>query len=138
MKKQIKNFLLRAIFFAGFGPIIYGIIMMILELSNVSTNLDGVKVFKGIISTYMLAFVISGTSIIWQEEKMGLAIKIAIHGSVLYISYLITYLINGWLASNLISLINFSLVFIVGYGLIWLIIYIVEKKRANDFNKQLR
>ena len=93
MKKRIKNFLLRGAIYAGFGPIIYGIIMLTLELSNVDTNLDGIIVFKGVISTYILAYVVAGFSIIWQEERLGLAIKIAIHGSALYLSYLFTYLI---------------------------------------------
>ena len=138
MKKQIKNFLLRGAIYAGFGPIIYGIIMLTLELSNVDTNLDGIILFKGVISTYILAYVVAGFSIIWQEERLGLAIKIAIHGSALYLSYLFTYLINGWVSSNMISLIVFSLIFITGYTIVWLVIYLIEKNRANNLNKHLR
>ena len=138
MKKQIKNFLFRGAISSGFGPIIYGIIMLSLELAKVEINLNGSIVFKGIISTYILAFIISGISIIWQEERLGLAIKIAIHGSALYISYLLTYLVNGWVKSNVISLIVFSLIFITGYAITWLVIYIIEKNRANKLNKQLQ
>jgi uncharacterized membrane protein YhdT len=137
MIKQLKNFLFRGTFFAGFGPIIYGIIILTLELVNVDTMLDGIVVFKGIISTYLLAFFVSGASIIWQEEKMGLATKIAIHAMALYISYLVTYLINGWLGSNIIGVIIFSIIFISGYAVIWLVIFIVERIRVKSFNKKL-
>ena len=135
MKKQVKNFLLRGTFFAGSGPIIYAIIMLSLELSGVDTNLNGLVVFSGVISTYILAFIVAGVSIIWQEERIGLAFKIAIHGSALYITYLITYLINGWIASNWLSLVIFSIIFIAGYGIVWLIIYLIEKhhKHKKDF-----
>ena len=138
MKKQVKNFLLHGTFFAGSGPIIYAIIMLSLELSGVDTNLNGLVVFSGVISTYILAFIVAGASIIWQEERIGLAFKIAIHGSALYITYLITYLINGWIASNWLSLVIFSIIFIAGYGIVWLIIYLIEKTRANNLNKQLK
>ena len=138
MKSRLKNFLFRGALASGFGPIIYGIIMLCLELGGVDTGLDGVVVFKGIISTYILAFVIAGASIIWQEERLGLALQIAIHGSALYICYLVTYLINGWLASNWLSVVVFTIIFFTGYGIIWLVIFLVEKNRANKFNKQLR
>jgi hypothetical protein len=138
MKKQFKDFLFRGTFFAGFGPIIYGIIMLCIELSGVDTALNGVAVFKGVISTYLLAFIVAGVSIIWQEERIGLAFKIAIHGFALYLTYLITYLINGWIASNWLSLVIFSFIFITGYGIVWLVIYLIEKTRANNLNKQLK
>ena len=137
MKRIIKNFLLRGTFFAGFGPIIYGIVLLMFEFSNVDPQLTGIVVFKGIISTYILAFIISGISIIWNEEKLGLAVKILIHGFALYISYLSTYLINGWLTSNLISLIVFTAIFVLGYGIIWLIIYLVERIRVKNLNNHL-
>lgn len=137
MKKRIVNFLLRGTFFAGFGPIIYGIVLLINELCGVDNNLDGIVVFKAVISIYLMAFIIAGASIIWQEERLGIGLQIAIHASALYVSYLVTYLINGWLSSNLLSLGIFSAIFIGTYALIWLIIYIVEKNRAKRFNKQL-
>lgn len=137
MKKRLKHFLLRGTFFAGFGPIIYGTVLLINELCGVDNNLDGIVVFKGIISIYIMAFIIAGVSIIWQEERLGIGLQIAIHGTALYICYLVTYLINGWLASNLISVIIFSLIFIGTYSVIWLIIYIIERNRAKNFNKQL-
>ena len=138
MKKRLKDFLFRGMISAGFGPIVYGVVMLCIDLSGTDLGLNGIILFKGIISTYLLAFVIAGASIIWKEERLGLSVQIAIHGLVLYISYLVTYLFNGWLSSNWISLLVFTLIFFVSYAIIWLVIYLVEKNRANKFNKQLR
>ena len=43
----------------GFGPIVYGIVMFILHLCNVDTSSNGLVMFKGIISTAMMAFIIA-------------------------------------------------------------------------------
>ena len=138
MKKLVKEFLSRGLICGGFGPLVYGIIMFILYLCGVDINIDGLILFKGIISTYLMAFFIAGFSVIWQVERLGLAISILIHGSVLYICYLVTYLINGWLDTNIISILVFSFVFVLGYLLIWLVIYLVEKNRVKDLNMQLK
>ena len=135
--KNIKEFLLRGIFFAGFGPIIYGLVILLIQYNN-DIILDGIIIFKGIISTYMLAFIIAGMSIIWKEERLGLAIQILIHSLAVYLSYLLTYLVNGWITTNLSSILGFSLIFICAYVIIWFVIFIVEMKIAKKFNKQLR
>ena len=70
-----------------------------------------------------------------QEEKLGLGLTVAIHGSSLYICYLGLYLINSWIPRNITSIVMFSIIFIATYLLIWLIIYIIEKQRAKQFNK---
>ncbi len=138
MKNSIKNFLFRGLLVSSGGPLVYAIIMLILKLCNVDTTSDGLVIFKAIISTWLLAFICGGASIIWIEEKLGLSTQILIHGSALYISYLAMYLINGWLKDGIIGVIVFSIVFIVTYAIIMLVIYIVEKKRAERFNKELK
>ena len=70
----------------GFGPLVYAIIMVILYYTNVDTQVNGLVLFKGVISTYLLAFIVAGSSIIWQEERMGIALQLVIHGLALYIS----------------------------------------------------
>ena len=138
MKKRILNFCQRGLICSGFGPVTYGIVMLILYLINVDTTIDGLLMFKGIVSTYILAFIVAGASIIWQEEKIGLAFQILIHGLALYISYLLTYLINGWIKSNINDFLMFSVLFICSYAIIWLIILCIEKAKAKKLNKQLK
>lgn len=138
MKKRVIKFCLRGLVFSGMGPLIYGIIMMILYLCNIDTTSDGLIIFKGIISTYFIGFICAGASIVWQEERLGMGLQVVIHGTALYIGYLSMYLINSWLPRNLPSILIFSLVFILTYLCIWLIIYLVEKNRAKKFNNHLK
>ena len=49
MKKFISNFCFRGLIAMGFGPIVYGTIMLILHLCNVDTTSNGLDIFKGIL-----------------------------------------------------------------------------------------
>lgn len=135
MKKMMKEFVFRGLIAAGFGPIVYGIVIFIIETCGVNAMQDGSMILKAILSTYMMAFICAGASVIWQNERLGLGYSALIHGTVIYISYLITYLLNGWLDHDKIG--QFSIIFISGYIIIWLIIFITEKLKAKKLNQQL-
>lgn len=135
MKKMMKEFIFRGLIAAGFGPIVYGIVIFIIEVCGVNAMQDGSMILKAILSTYMMAFICAGASVIWQNERLGLGYSALIHGTVIYISYLITYLLNGWLDHDKIG--QFSIIFISGYIIIWLIIFITEKLKAKKLNQQL-
>lgn len=135
MKKMMKEFIFRGLIAAGFGPIVYGIVIFIIETCGVNAMQDGSMILKAILSTYMMAFICAGASVIWQNERLGLGYSALIHGTVIYISYLITYLLNGWLDHDKIG--QFSIIFISGYIIIWLIIFITEKLKAKKLNQQL-
>ena len=51
---------------------------------------------------------------IYQIERLPLMVAILIHGSVLYISYLVTYLLNDWLDWGVMPIVVFSAIFLVG------------------------
>ena len=138
MNSVIKKFLHRGLIFSVFGPLVYAIVMLIIDLCNVEVVASGIEIFKGVISTYLLAFIVSGASVIWEVEKIGLGFSVLIHGSCLYICYLLMYLINGWLKDDLNNVLFFSLIFLVSYLVIWLIIFLIERKRANKFNKHIK
>lgn len=138
MKKRVQKFCFRGLIFGGFGPLVYALVMLILQLSGMDVMADGVMIFKAVISTYLMAFVISGASIIWEEERLGLPVCILIHGLLVYFSYLITYLTNGWIKTDWKALGVFSSVFVIGYLLIWLMIYLIEKNKVKKFNYKLR
>ena len=122
----------------GFGPIVYGLVMVILHLCNVDTSSNGLVIFKGIISTAMMAFVIAGTSVIWKQEEIQISKKISVHFLVLYLLYLLVYLLNDWIEKDLNVIGIFTLVFVLGYILTWLIIYLVEKNRAKKLNEYIK
>ena len=138
MKRRIKNFCFRGLFFSGFGPLVYALVMFILFLFNVDTSLDGKTVFLNVISTYLLAFICAGISIVWQEEKIGLSLQIMIHGLSLYICYLIIYIVNNWIPRNPLILLIFTGCFFLIYSLICLIIFMLGKKRAKKLNSYLK
>lgn len=138
MKKVIKEFCLRGLLSMGFGPIIYGIVMFILYLCNVDTMVDGLVIFKGVISISIMAFLIAGFSIIWKQEEIQLCKKILVHFIFLYVLYLIVYLANDWIEKDLLVIGIFTLVFVLGYLLTRLVIYLVERNRAEKFNKYIK
>ena len=70
-----------------------------------------------------------------MERKV---IAILIHGGVLYIAYLVTYLLNDWLEQGVTPILAFSGIFIVCYLLIWIVIYSVTKRDTEKVNEILK
>ena len=137
MKKFVFEFLRRGCVASGIGPIVLAIVYMILQQTSAVKTLSVNQVCVGIFSITALAFIAGGMNAIYQIERLPLMVAILIHGGVLYISYLVTYLLNDWLERGAISIIVFSGIFIVGYLAIWAIIYSVIKKRAAKLNEIL-
>ena len=65
-------------------------------------------------------------------------VAILIHGGVLYVSYLGTYLLNDWLEWGVIPIVIFSAIFVVGYIVIWAIIYSIIKRNTKKLNEILK
>jgi hypothetical protein len=64
-------------------------------------------------------------------------IAILIHGGVLYIGYLGTYLLNDWLDLSVLPIIVFTAIFVVGYIIIWAVIYSVIRRNTAMLNEML-
>ena len=79
-----------------------------------------------------------GMNVIYQIERLPLMVAILIHGGILYISYLVTFLLNDWLDFGALPIIVFSAVFVVGYIVIWAIIYFIIKRKTAKLNKMLK
>mgnify|MGYP003293673255 FL=1 len=77
-------------------------------------------------------------NVVYQMERLPLMVAITIHGGVLYISYLITYLMNDWLQWGTTEILVFSGIFVLGYIIIWLIIYSIIKRNTEKVNKILQ
>ena len=97
MKKNVLEFLRRGFVTCGFGPIVLAILYLILQHQANLETLTVNQVCLGIFSLSALAFIAGGMNVIYQIEKLPLMVALLIHGGVLYISYLGTYLLNGWL-----------------------------------------
>jgi flagellar biosynthesis/type III secretory pathway M-ring protein FliF/YscJ len=63
---------------------------------------------------------------------------ILIHGGVLYIGYLGTYLLNDWLDFGLIPIVVFTAIFVVGFIVIWAVIYSIIRKNTEKLNEMLK
>ena len=137
MKKFWKEFLLRGLICAASGPLVLAVIYGILGATGAAEALVPQKVCTEILSIMALAFIAAGMTAIYQVEQLPLPTMILLHGGALYIVYILTYLLNGWLSAQLKPILVFSGIFVVGYGLIWLIIYFVERAKADKLNKLL-
>lgn len=138
MRKFVLEFLRRGLIACGIGPIVLAILYLILQQSAGIDTLTVNQVCIGIFSITALAFIAGGINAIYQIEQLPLMIAILIHGGVLYISYLGTYLLNDWLDWGVIPIVVFSAIFVVGYLAIWAIIYAIIKKRTAKLNEILR
>ena len=138
MKKFVLEFLRRGFAACGMGPIILAILYLILQQTAAVETLTVNQVCIGIFSITALAFIAGGMNAIYQIERLPLMVAILIHGGVLYVSYLGTYLLNDWLDWGVMPIIVFSAIFVVGYVVIWAIIYSITKKNTEKLNEMLR
>lgn len=133
MNKYVKEFMIRGLIFGGLGPIVTGIVFMILGFCNVDLKLEGWQVLLAIVSTYLLAFIHAGSSVFEQIEEWSVFKSAGIHMLTIYVIYLGTYLINRWIPFDWIVVIIFSGAVLLTFLLIWLICYLVNR----DYKKKL-
>lgn len=137
MKKFIKDFALRGMIAAGFGPLILVTIYLGLQLSKTVTNLSVAQVNLNIISSLILAFIAGGISAIFRVERISIGTATLIDAVVIYFDCLVIYLINDWITAKAIPLTIFTIIYIVGYLIIWLIIYHQVKTQVKNINQKL-
>ena len=138
MKKFVLEILRRGLIASGIGPIVLAIVYLILQQTAAVETLSVNQVCIGIFSITALAFIAGGMNAIYQIERLPLMVAILIHGGILYISYLVTYLLNDWLDFGALPIIVFSAVFVVGYIVIWAIIYSIIRRNTAKLNKMLK
>lgn len=137
MNKYLKSFLHRGLIFGGFGPMVVGIVYLVLSLSIDGFSLSGGQICLAIFSSYVLAFIQAGASVLNQIEDWPIAKSLAIHFSLLFVCYSLCYVINSWIPFEPMVLVIFSAVFIVTYFIIWGIVYLAVKNTAKSLNEGL-
>ena len=138
MNRFWKEFLLRGLICASGGPLVLAIIYGILGTAGVADTISTTEVSMAIVTITLLAFIAAGMTAIYQMEQLPLAIMILLHGGALYIAYILTYLLNGWLQSSLVPILIFTGIFFAGYALVWFIIYLVERIKTEKLNKMMK
>ena len=134
MKRYILDFLRRGLAAMGFGPMVLAVLYLLLPAQTLTVQ----KVSLGIFSLSALAFLAGGLNVLYQIEQLPLMAAIGIHGTTLYLGYLLTYLLNGWLERGWLPVLVFSGIFVVGYLAIWAIICAVIRRNTTRVNELLR
>ncbi|MBQ9702985.1 MAG: DUF3021 domain-containing protein [Clostridia bacterium] len=137
MNKYLKSFLHRGLIFGGFGPVITGIIYLILSITIDNLSVSGTEMFTAIISTYLLAFVHAGCSIFNQVEHWPIAKSLFFHFLSLYLAYSVCYLINSWIPFDITVFLIFTGIFVLGYAIVWLIVYLIVKQTERKLKSKL-
>ena len=138
MKNYILDFLRRGLVACGIGPMVLAVLYLILDRNGIVETLTAKEVCTGIFSLTALAFIAGGMNALYQVERLPLMLAVLIHGTVLYVGYLVTYLLNDWLEWNAVAVLVFSGIFIVGYLVIWAVIYCVIRNRTARLNAFLK
>ena len=138
MKKFVVEFLRRGLVACGLGPLILALLYLILRRVNAVETLTVNEVCVGIATLWGLAFVAGGMNAVYQVERLPLMVAILIHGTVLYLGYLATYLLNSWLDWGITPVMVFTGIFVLGFLVIWVIIYSSIKKNTDKVNAALR
>lgn len=134
MKRYILEFCRRGLCAWGLGPLVLAVLYLFLPVEALTAR----EVSLGIFSLSALAFLAGGMNVIYQIERLPLMAAIGIHGGVLYVGYLGTYLLNGWLDRGRLPILVFSCIFAAGYLAIWAVIYAILKLRTARVNALLR
>ena len=134
----VRDFFFRGLLFGGFGPVIAGIVYLILHFTLKDLALTGLQVFTVIVSTYLLAFIHAGASVFNQIESWPIAKSTLCHFGLLYIAYVLCYLINAWIPFEPAVLGIFTAIFAVGYAVIWLAVYVSIRVTVKRLNRSLQ
>lgn len=137
MKKYVNEFLHRGLLCMGFGPIILGIVLAVLNICGVVESVSVSQVALGIFTITIMAFVAAGITVVYKIEELPLLYAILIHGAVLYIGYLAIYLVNGWLENGITPFIVFTIVFVLGFLLTWTIVYLFIRNDIQKMNRKI-
>ena len=137
MKNFIVQFARRGMSACGVGPLVLAALYLILEQRGLVHTLTVRQLCVGIFSLSALAFVAGGLNSLYQIEHLPLMAAVSIHGGALYVAYLLTYLVNDWLAWGTVPMLVFTGIFVLGYLVIWTVIYLVIRRKTRKLNEML-
>ena len=138
MKLAAKEFFRRGLIACGCGPVVLAVIYLIVQRTAGVESLSVNEVCVGIFSLTALAFVAGGMNAIYRIERLPLMAVVSIHGGVLYVCYLLTYLVNNWLEWGMTPILGFTGIFAIGYLLIWAAVYAIIKRNTEKLNAILK
>ncbi len=138
MNKYVKEFIHRGMMFSGFGPIVLGVVYLIVSKATDDFILTGSQICLAITSVYILAFLQAGATVFNQIEHWPLAKSLLCHFLTLYGAYSLCYLINTWIPFDVKIFLIFTLIFVLLYFVIWFTVYASVKATSKKLNKNLK
>ena len=136
--RYVLQFLRRGAVFGGFGPIIMGVVYVILSHSIEDFSLTGTEVLLAVLSTYLLAFLQAGASVFNQIEHWPLSKSLFFHFFTIYIAYVLCYVVNSWIPFEPLVIGIFTIAFVLTYLVIYLTVVLTVKAIGKRFNAQLK
>ena len=137
MNKYVKEFLRRGLMFAGFGPVVFGIIILCISYFDHVAEYSALPIFGGIVTTYILAFVQAGATVFNQIEHWSVPKSLFCHFGLLYVFYSLAYVFNSWIPFKVEVLGVFTVIFVAVFFLVWGIVYLAVKSTGKKFNEKL-
>ena len=137
MKRFIKDLILRGLVASRFGPLILVTIYYGYQLTENVTSRPMAEININIISSLLMALIADIIGAIFKVEKVPLGVATLIDAIVSYFDYLFFYLINNWISIMVKPLLVFTVIYIIGYTIIWLIIYKKVKSQVQKVNQRL-
>lgn len=137
MNRYVKEYLHRGLIFGGFGPIIAGIVILILDKTGTYTSVSGSDMFLAIVSTYICAFVHAGSSVFPSIEHWSKIKAMFWQFTSIYVVYLSVYQINGWMPLKASVIAIFTVCFLGGFLIIWAIVLASVNAATKRMNEKL-
>lgn len=137
MNEYVKKYFHRGLIFGGFGPMVLGVVYLVIDLSMGGMELSGWEILLGILSTYILAFVQAGSTVFNQIEGWPIAKSLGIHFISLYLVYVLAYIANTWIPFDPNVILIFTGIFVAVYFIIWITVYICVRSTSKRLNGKL-
>lgn len=137
MNRYVKEFMHRGLLFGGFGPIIVGIVLAIIESVDTSFAITAKQMLLAVMSSYLLAFMQAGATVFEQIEHWSTVKSVFFHFLSLYVAYVGCYLLNSWIPFEKTVVLIFTGIFTVGFFAIWGIVVVSVKLAEKKLNKAL-
>ena len=137
MNKYFKEFLHRGLMFSGFGPIVFGIIVLCISYFDSVAVHSARNIFMGIVTTYTIAFVQAGVTVFNQIEHWSVPKSMFCHFGLLYVVYSLSYIANSWIPFKAEVIVTFTVIFAVLFFAVWGIVYLCVRKKKKKINEKL-
>ena len=124
--------------FSGFGPIVFGIIVLCISYFDSVAVHSARNIFIGIVTTYTIAFVQAGVTVFNQIEHWSVPKSMLCHFGLLYVVYSLSYIANSWIPFKAEVLVTFTVIFAVVFFVIWGIVYLCVRNTSKKINEKLR